>query len=116
MRTTRRIYNLAKNQCMILYNVTFGIDKEIENEWVTWMKTTHIPAVMDTGIFVGHKFYKVLTHEEDASPSYCIQYFAPSINEFNEYLSLYAPTLIEEHRIKFKDRHVAFRTLLEEVI
>jgi Domain of unknown function (DUF4286) len=100
---------------MILYNVTIGIDKEIENEWVIWMKSQHIPDVMNTRIFVGYKFYKVLTHEEDASPSYCVQYFVPSIEEFNEYLNLHAPKLIEEHRLKFKDRHVAFRTLLEEV-
>jgi len=100
---------------MILYNVTIGIDKECENEWVTWMKSTHIPEVMNTGIFSGYKFYKVLTHEEDSSSSYCIQYFTPSINEFNNYLQHYAPKLIEEHRLKFKDRHMAFRTLLEEV-
>ncbi len=101
---------------MILYNVTIGIDKESEKEWVMWMKEKHIPDVLNTGIFVAHKFYKVLSHEEEASPSYCVQYFSNSINEFNEYLNLYAPRLIEEHRKKFKDRHVAFRTLLEEVI
>lgn len=100
---------------MILYNVTVGIDKESESEWVKWMKETHIPQVLSTGIFLSHKFYKVLSHEDDASCSYCIQYFTPSIVEFNEYLEKHAPRLIEEHRQRFKDRHVAFRTLLEEV-
>jgi len=107
--------NGNKTQFMILYNVTIGIDKEIENEWLAWMRATHIPAVMSTGIFVEFKFYKVLTHEDDASTSYCVQYFTPTINEFNEYLNVYAPKLVEEHHQKFKDRHVAFRSLLEEV-
>lgn len=101
---------------MILYNVTVGIDKASEAEWVMWMKENHIPEVLNTGIFVGHKFYKVLSHDDEGSVSYCIQYFTLSITEFNQYLELHAPRLVEKHRQKFKDRHVAFRTLLEEVI
>lgn len=100
---------------MILYNVTIGIDKEIETEWVTWMKTTHIPDVLGTGIFLHHKFYKVLSHDDEGSVSYCIQYFTPTIEEFNRYLKDFAPTFVEQHRARFKDRHIAFRTLLEEV-
>lgn len=100
---------------MILYNVTYGIDKEIELEWVTWMKESHIPNNLNTGLFVGHKFYKVLSHEDEVSSSYCIQYFIPTIVQFNQYLEDFAPRLIEELRQRFKDRHVAFNTLLEEV-
>ena len=44
-----------------------------------------------------------------------IQYFTPSIIQFNQYLETFAPQLIEEHRQRFKDQHVAFNTLLEEV-
>lgn len=100
---------------MILYNVTIGIDKEIEKIWVEWMKATHIPDVLNTGIFVSHKFYKVLSHDDEGTVSYCIQYFTPSIERFNIYLKDYAPALLEEHRNKFDGKHVAFRTLLEEV-
>lgn len=100
---------------MILYNVTIGIDKEIEIEWVHWMKTEHIPDVLNTGVFISHKFYKVLSHEDDHTVSYCIQYFTPGIEQFNIYLKEHANGLIEKHKAQFKDRHVAFRTLLEEV-
>ena len=100
---------------MILYNVTIGIDKAIEEEWVDWMKNEHIPEVLSTGIFLSHKFYKVLSHDDDQSVSYCIQYFTTDIEKFNLYLKDHAPTLIEKHMTKYKDRHVAFRTLLEEV-
>ena len=100
---------------MILYNVTFGIDKEIEPEWVIWMKEKHIPDILNTGIFTGHKFYKVLTHEDVGTSSYCVQYFTPSIVHFNQYLEKFAPLFVEEHRQRFKNRHVAFNTLLEEV-
>lgn len=100
---------------MILYNVTIGIDKDIETEWVKWMKTEHIPEILETGIFIHHKFYKVLSHDDETSVSYCIQYFTKSIEQFNLYLKEFAPAFVEKHRIRFKDKHVAFRTLLEEV-
>jgi len=77
------------------------------------MKGVH--EVLETGIFVGHKFYKVLSQEDESTVSYCVQYFTPSIEQFNLYLKDHAPALIEAHRKMFKDRHVAFRTLLEEV-
>ncbi|MGE0770701.1 MAG: DUF4286 family protein [Cyclobacteriaceae bacterium] len=100
---------------MILYNVTIGIDKSIEAEWVQWMRLEHIPDVMKTGVFESFKFYKVLSHDDEHTESYCIQYFTPSIEKFNYYIQELAPALIEEHKRKFKDRHVAFRTLLEEI-
>ncbi|MCB0492157.1 MAG: DUF4286 family protein [Cyclobacteriaceae bacterium] len=100
---------------MILYNVTIGIDKDIEEVWVEWMKVTHIPEVLKSGIFVKYKFYKVLSHDDEGSVSYCVQYFTPSIEKFNLYLKDHAPGLIEQHRAKFDGKHVAFRTLLEEV-
>src|SRR5580698_3962848 len=100
---------------MILYNVTIGIDKEVEQEWVTWMQEKHIPDILKTDLFDGYKFYKVLTHEDETSSSYCVQYFTPSIVHFNQYLEKFASQFVEEHRQRFKDRHVAFNTLLEEV-
>ena len=100
---------------MLLYNVTVGIDKDSEEEWLQYMKGTHIQAVLNTGLFVSHKMYKVLHDQDDNTISYSIQYFANSIEEVQQYLEIFAPALIEEHRKRFHNRHVAFRTLLEEV-
>ena len=100
---------------MYLYNVTIGIDKDVEEEWLQWMKGTHIPDVMGTGMFVQYKMYKVLHDNEDGTNSYSIQYFALSIELVAQYLEVFAPKLADEHRARFKDKHVAFRTLLEEI-
>ena len=42
---------------MMLYNVTVGIDQSIEAEWLPWMKEIHIPAVLETGMFLNAKIY-----------------------------------------------------------
>lgn len=99
---------------MILYNVTVGIDRDIEEEWVLWMKEYHIPRVMETGMFVENRMFKVLTSEED-NISYSIQYLAETLDKVESYLSNFAPTLIEEHNEKFRNKHVAFRTLLQSI-
>jgi hypothetical protein len=99
---------------MLLFNETIGIDKDIEQEWLTWIKEKQIPATLKTGLFLDCKIYKVLHDQDDGSVSYSIQYFAETIEIVNEYLEVYAPVLIEEHRKKFANKHVAFRTLLEE--
>ncbi len=100
---------------MLLYNVTVGIDKDAEAEWIDWMKNVHIPNVMKTGMFLSCRMFKVLHDQEDGTVSYSVQYFAKSIDEIQQYLEVFAPALIEQHRQKFHNRHVAFRTLLEEI-
>lgn len=100
---------------MLLYNETIGVDKDIEEQWLQWMKERHIPTVIKTGMFVSYKMYKVLHDQEDGTISYSVQYFAKSIDHIQQYLEVFAPVLMEEHRKRFHNKHVAFRTLLEEV-
>ena len=100
---------------MLLFNETVGIDKDVEQEWLQWMKETHIPSVMQTGMFTDSRIYKVLHDQEEGTISYSVQYFASNIDNVQQYLEVFAPRLIEEHRRKFHNKHVAFRTLLEEI-
>lgn len=100
---------------MFLYNVTVGIDKDVEQEWLQWMKAEHIPQVMKTGMFVDFKMYKVLQDDEGENVSYSVQYFAQTINHVNFYFEKFAPSLLETLRARFQNKHVAFMTLLEEV-
>jgi hypothetical protein len=100
---------------MVLYNVTVNIESMVEGEWLQWMKSIHIPKVMATGKFVDSKIFKLLHDEEDGSATYSVQFFATSVKEVNEYLESYAPPLVKSHMERYKDKHVAFRTLMEQV-
>lgn len=100
---------------MFLYNVTIGIDPSVEKEWLHWMKTEHILDVLNTGMFVTAKIYKVLHESEDGTISYSTQYFAESLDHVEKYLEQFAPALREEINKRFAGKHIAFRTLLEEV-
>lgn len=100
---------------MYLFNETVGIDASVETEWLTWAKTAYVPAVMNTGLFTGYKLYKVLHESEDGSISYSIQFLSASLENVVQFLEVFAPPLVERQRQLFNHKHVAFRTLLEEV-
>lgn len=99
---------------MIIYNVTVNVDTSVHNEWLHWMKTVHIPDVMATGLFTEQRILKVLA-DEDQGHTYSIQYTCTTMNDFLEYEQQHATRLRNEVVNKYKDKFVAFRTLLEVV-
>lgn len=96
---------------MILYNVTVSIDPEIESEWLTWMRETHIPDVMKTACFIESRMSRV-HGEEEGGLTYAITYLAPSQEKYDEYQNVHAANLQKDHSEKFAGRFAAFRTLL----
>ena len=97
---------------MIEYNITISLDNDIELEWLHWMKTHHIPKVIDCGIFKKAKIKKIIMQEEI---TYAISYICETIDKINEYQRKYASSLQYEYIQKYGERTVIFRTLLEVV-
>ena len=100
---------------MIIYNVTINVDKDIENEFITWLREIHIPEVFETQLFLAHKLLKMVEEENPASTTYAVQYSMESIDKFVEYVENHAPSLQAKTKKKYGDKVVAFRTLLEVV-
>lgn len=100
---------------MIIYSVTIKIDLDVHDEWVNWMKDEHIAEVLGTGKFVQHRFHRILAQDESDGITYNVQYYAPSMQDYFEYRDHHAPALQEKGAAQFKDKFVAFRTLLKEV-
>tara|TARA_Y100000815_G_C13121356_1_gene416962 strand:- start:80 stop:397 length:318 start_codon:yes stop_codon:yes gene_type:complete len=99
---------------MIIYNVTVKIDNEVHNDWLNWMRTQHIPDVMATGKFIEYRMTKVMMDDPEGT-NYSIQYLCNSMDDLQDYQENHAKALQEEHLNKYKDKFVAFRTLLEMV-
>ena len=96
---------------MYIYNVTVTIEKDIHDEWLKWMRGTHIPDVMRTGVFVENKICKLLTEESEIT--YAIQYTFRTMDDLHIYQKEHAQKLQQEHKDKFKEKFAAFRTILE---
>ena len=100
---------------MLLYNITIAIDVGEESRWVGWMKGEMIPFMMESKLISESRLYKVITHDDPQSASYCIQYLFESSENLSRYVSEYAPIFIQRLKSNFPDRHAVFQTLLEEV-
>ena len=99
---------------MVIYNVTVKIDLEVHDDWLQWMQSVHIPEVLNTGYFTEYRLCKVLPEEEDGI-TYSIQYSCHNMETLERYQQEFAPRLQQEHTERYKDKFVAFRTLLEVV-
>lgn len=99
---------------MILYNVTINIDEDKESDWLKWMKETHIPDVMNTGMFLSNKICRILA-ESDGGVSYSVQYLCKDLDTFEQYEQTFAPALRQEHNERYNGKFAAFKTLLEVI-
>jgi len=99
---------------MILYNVTVKVDKDIQADWLQWMRSEHIPAVMATGKFTEYRICRML-HEEEDGKTYAVQYFCPDMETFYQYQQEHAARLQQEHKKRYEGRYVSFRTLMEVI-
>jgi hypothetical protein len=99
---------------MFLYNITYNIDRDIENEWMDWMKEVHLYKIMTTGYFESYKFYKLL-NIDDEGITYSLQLFATDLSKIEQYLKNDAPSLMAGQNERFRYKHVAFMTVLQEV-
>ncbi len=99
---------------MYIYNITINIDNEVREAWITWMKSTHMPAVMNTGCFIENRLFKVLVDEEQGS-TYSVQYTFESMNNLQDYKSNHAAELQNKLNENFGNSLVSFSTVLEKV-
>lgn len=99
---------------MIIYNVTVSIDNDAEDSWVKWMKETHIPDVLNTGLFLESRFTRVMG-EEEGGKTYSIQYLCESMETYEKYRDEHAPRLQKDHSERFQGKFAAFRTILKVV-
>ena len=103
---------------MLVYNVSARVEDEVAAEWLDWMKSVHIPEVMETGLFKDHALRLLLNdplRNDQGGSCYIIQYYAESLNDYQKYEQEYAPELQKKHKEKYGDKVLAFRTIMQDV-
>jgi hypothetical protein len=96
----------------MLYIVNVGVRPERAAAWETWMASSHIPAVLETGAFLGAWLTRDPDSDSDALVAYRALYDARDGAALEVYLRDDAPRLRAEHAEAFGDDVVATRELL----
>jgi hypothetical protein len=99
---------------MYIYNVTINIQEDVHDEWVDWMKTEHIPEMLNTGKFIKALMTRVMVQEEMGGITYSVQYTAESKEKLQKYYEENAPEM-RSKSAPFEGKFVAFRTELEVI-
>ncbi len=99
---------------MYIYNVTINIENSVHDNWLEWMKTKHIPAMLDTRKFTKALMTKVQIEEEMGGTTYSIQYYTDSKATLEKYFTEDAQNLRAQSK-PFEGKFVAFRTELEVI-
>ena len=86
---------------MLIYNVTTHIEASVHEEWLAWMKETHIPDVLATGKFLNAKMGKVLIDEDKGGSTYSVQYLTVDRATLEKYYAEDAPRLREAASKRF---------------
>jgi hypothetical protein len=97
---------------MIIYSVTVKIAPIMEADWLRWMRGTHIPDVMATGLFEDCRMSRVLATDGTPGNSYNMQYLCQDKETLALYQEKHAPALQADHNRRYQGHYSAFRTLL----
>ncbi len=106
-----RQISINRRSNRILYNVTVSVDAAVFQEWLGFMRTDHIPKIFSTGCFSGYKLCKMLDESSD-NYTVAMQYFADTVEQFEQYQKQFAAPLQKEYIQKFGQSAPAFRTVL----
>lgn len=98
---------------MIIYNVTSIIEEDIHQEYVQYMKETHMPKVMASGKFTESLLLR-LTEPVTEGITYCAQYITDDASKLADYRQNYLPKIQHDIETKFANKLVSFRSVLEK--
>jgi hypothetical protein len=99
---------------MIIFNDTVIVEEAIHEKWLGWMQQVYIPAVMETGHFKSYQVLNVIDSPNEGV-TYCIQYNAETIEDFNLFYSKHLHRLQDIHNQEFENQFVIFNTLMKTV-
>lgn len=100
---------------MFIYNVTTYVHWSIHEAWMQWMRTERLPAIIATGCFDRYQMVRVLETDETEGPTYAVQYFSHTKDDYLRYIEIYEPRSREEGRKKWGEHCISFSSIMEIV-
>jgi hypothetical protein len=91
------------------------MDWSIHDQWLAWMREIHIPEILSTGLFLDSRVMKLLETDEEDGPTYAVQFYTTSMENYHEYIASYAPVLRAKAIEKWGDKFISFRSLMVTV-
>lgn len=100
----------------MMYVVSIAVDVDRADEWEAWMRSVHVPDVMETGCFAEAVLARDAAHVAAGSPdalrrAYRVQYRAHDHAALEQYQAEHATRLQAEHTERYAGAFQASRNL-----
>jgi hypothetical protein len=99
---------------MLLFNVTVIIEDATAENWLQWMKDSHIPLTMETDCFVSYRLLKIVDSPNEGT-SYCVQFIAENQEKYERFTHLHEQQFTADMYANYPNKLVTFSTLMEFV-
>lgn len=98
---------------MIIYSITYTVDSGLEQEWLTWIKETHIPRIMRSRRFTRYTLQQLIDPVEKDKKVFNLQFHAAQGDDLNKFLVEDAEIYLGAHDERFGEQVVTFDTVME---
>ena len=99
----------------ILYNITMQVEKQLLEDWLSWIQLEHIPSIMGTGCFIKHQVLRLMNNNQQDEQTFAIQYFASTIYKFNQFEENFLEHELKKISDKWNTSVMYFTTVMEIV-
>ncbi len=100
---------------MLIYNTTYQVEEEQEDNFLIWIKEFYLPEVEKNGLLRAPRLVRVLSHREEGSTCYSLQFEVESSAILHRWHMGQGVRLNEELLKIFEDKVVGFPTLMEVI-
>lgn len=80
---------------MFVFNISFQIAPQLQEQWVLWMKSKFIPMLMETSCFETHHLYE-LDLSDDQAPTFTLQLFTKNPENLSNFSNTFSKPLLDE--------------------
>jgi hypothetical protein len=93
-----------------------NIEKQIDAEWLEWMKLNYVAVLIDTGLLLEGKILRLLNEEENnPGITYSFQFTLKTLEDLTTLLEVHEQELMSLVYKRYQGKFVEFRTILEVV-
>lgn len=100
---------------MIIYNITCKVDRSVHSEWLVWIKKEYIPDILSAAFFYHGQLVKLLYVDETDGPTYALQLYAQTIENYQQFISGSGATLLRRQQERWGEAVVTFGTVMQRI-
>ncbi len=100
---------------MLIYNTTFHLHQDVEENFLIWLKEVHIPEVEKEDVLRNPRICKILSHAEPGESTYALQWEVDSPAELHRWQMSQGSFAKDQVQKIFNEKVLGFETLMRIV-